>query len=359
MNSQPEYLRYRKVIKKNNSMKFYFTLFCILILQTLNAQNNFRIDIVHQNVNTSLRGLSVVNDSVIWVSGSKGYVGISTDAGLHWNFKQIHPYDSAEFRDIEAFDANTAIVMSSVQPACIIKTTDGGINWKEVYRDNRPEAFLDGMDFNSENAVCIGDPIGNTFLTLYSFDKGESWNVADEKKQPQAKKDMAAFAASGTCIQILKNNTIVFGTGGNFPGLIQYKFNKKHFNSYQLPLDTVGASIGIFSLYFSDKKNGFIVVGDYTKPADSSDVFYATKNGGKSWHKAQKSPGGYRSCITQISDNMLICCGTSGVDIAMINGNIKWQNVGMDGYNSVQKAKSGFAVYLVGNDGKVGKLVQE
>jgi photosystem II stability/assembly factor-like uncharacterized protein len=48
---------------------------------------------------------------------------------------------------VEAFDANTALIMAVDSPAVILKTKDGGKSWKEVFRDNRKGMFLDAMDF--------------------------------------------------------------------------------------------------------------------------------------------------------------------------------------------------------------------
>ena len=41
------------------------------------------IQILQSGTRKSFRGLSVVNDQVLWVSGSAGTVGRSTDGGAH------------------------------------------------------------------------------------------------------------------------------------------------------------------------------------------------------------------------------------------------------------------------------------
>src|SRR5450631_687383 len=43
---------------------------------------------LHSGGSASLRGLCAVNEKVIWVSGSSGTVGLSTDGGKNW--KWIH-----------------------------------------------------------------------------------------------------------------------------------------------------------------------------------------------------------------------------------------------------------------------------
>lgn len=62
-----------------------------------------RIKLLTSGQQVSLRGLSVVNDSVIWVSGSGGTIGLSIDAGENWKWFQVRRYEKSDFRDVEAF----------------------------------------------------------------------------------------------------------------------------------------------------------------------------------------------------------------------------------------------------------------
>ena len=62
---------------------------------------------------TSLRGLSVVDDTVAWASGSKGWTARSINGGKTWIWKQISGYENLDFRDIEAFSANRALLLSA------------------------------------------------------------------------------------------------------------------------------------------------------------------------------------------------------------------------------------------------------
>ena len=50
------------------------------------------------NTNTaSYRGLCVVNEQVVWVSGTKGTVGKSTDGGKTWNFVTVKGHEAFDF----------------------------------------------------------------------------------------------------------------------------------------------------------------------------------------------------------------------------------------------------------------------
>ena len=113
-----------------------FLLMAILIQPVFSQRKILpRVEILHSDLRTSLRGLSVVNDNVIWVSGSNGMVGKSSNAGKNWKWMVVKGFEKNDFRDIEAFDANTAIIMSIAEPAYILKTTNGGETCKVLAMD--------------------------------------------------------------------------------------------------------------------------------------------------------------------------------------------------------------------------------
>src|SRR5882757_10065166 len=96
---------------------------CLPLLTT--AQT---VKVLTSGTKTSLRVLSVVNDKVIWVSGSAGTVGKSLDGGETWKWLTVKGYERPDFRDIGTFDEKTAVMMSIDSPAYILRTTDGGEN---------------------------------------------------------------------------------------------------------------------------------------------------------------------------------------------------------------------------------------
>jgi len=136
-------------------------LFCFSF-SSLFAQT---VVVVEQGQKVSLRGLSMPTASVVWASGSNGKVAKSVDGGNSFRWMTVEGYAKRDFRDIEAFDSSTAIIMAIDTLAIILKTTDGGKTWRKVFEDSRPGMFLDAMDFSGNNGVVIGDPInGKTFM---------------------------------------------------------------------------------------------------------------------------------------------------------------------------------------------------
>lgn len=340
-------------------MKKVFLLFLYLLpIMVLRAQKNLpRVDTLSSGTKTSLRGLSVVDDKVVWVSGSNGMVGKSTNGGKDWKWVQIKRFETADFRDIEAFDATTAVVMSVGEPGYLLRTTDGGENWKVVYENRTKGIFLDAIHFwNSEAGIVIGDPIDGKIFIARTFDGGFSWQAIPEIYRPKADEGEALFAASGTAIRALDRDEAVFVSGGKTSNV--YIRDQK----IKLPIVHGKASTGAFSVAVWDrnKLNGgnklIVVGGDYA--ADSSSVancFYSN-NRGQSWKAAKRPPFGYKSCVDYITEKELVACGTSGVDYSA-DGGETWNRISAEGYNTCIRAKDGKTVFLAGAGGKIAKLV--
>src|SRR5687768_7156000 len=121
-------------------MKTSFIAIFILVLSAAAAGQW-----VKQTVNTtaSFRGLSVVSEKVVWASGTGGTVIKTTDGGKAWRVMAVPGADKLDFRDIEAFDSNTAYILSigNGEASRIYKTVDGGATWKELFRNKNEKAF--------------------------------------------------------------------------------------------------------------------------------------------------------------------------------------------------------------------------
>ena len=83
-------------------------------------------ELQHTGVNASLRGLSVVDRRIVWASGSEGTVIRTEDAGKTWHDVSVPQATKLDFRDIHAFDAQVAVIVSAGQPARFYRTQDGG-----------------------------------------------------------------------------------------------------------------------------------------------------------------------------------------------------------------------------------------
>src|SRR5829696_830825 len=116
-----------------NATARIFTSFVVIVFLSIAVTAQW----IKQNVNTtaSFRGLSVVSEKVVWASGTGGTVIRTIDDGKTWNVFAVPGAEKLDFRDIEAFDANTAYILSigNGDASRIYKTTDGGTTWKAQF----------------------------------------------------------------------------------------------------------------------------------------------------------------------------------------------------------------------------------
>jgi hypothetical protein len=330
----------------------YITIFLTLLTTKITAQTIVQMP-TQPNGAVSIRGLSVVDDKVAWISGAKGTIGITTNGGLKWSWQQIKGFEKSDFRDIEAISSKTAIIIASGYPAYILKTTDGGIHWETKFKKADSLYFLDAMDFaDKRHGFVLGDPIAGKFLLLETTDGGETWRQSINP--PIALKGEAAFAASGTCIRVNKLITIV--TGGSHSRILLSPVNKKIWVDKVLPLTGGGASSGAFSVAYGN--NQIIVVGgNYAKDKQTDSVAYIIPEEQAVYKKNIPliGPAGYQSCVEHLSGDIFLATGTSGSNITKDAGKT-WYKIDKVSYNVCCKAKRGNFVLLAGDGGKIGIL---
>lgn len=309
------------------------------------------VKLLNSGSKASLRGLSVVSDKVVWVSGSGGTVGRSVDAGESWAFTTVKGFEKTDFRDIEAFDKNTAIIMGIASPAYILKTTDGGQNWKVVYENKDSSMFMDAMEFwNEQSGIVIGDPIGDKVFIARTFDAGETWRGIPEANNPIVEKGEAFFASSGTNIRKLTKSEAVFVSGGLRSRL--FIRDKK----IELPILQGSETTGANSIAVKNKKCMIIVGGDFNAKNDTTKNCVITIDAGKTFTAPIIGPHGYRSCVEFLGKKRWISCGLNGVDYSSDEGQ-HWQWISKESFHAVRKAKKGKAVYFSGGGGRIGKLI--
>jgi len=332
-----------------------FGLYLLLVTVWLSAQDP-HVEVLTSDTKTSLRGLSVVNENIIWVSGSNGTVGKSSNGGKNWKWVVVKGFENKEFRDIEAFDGNSAIILSSgKEPAYILKTTDGGDSWRVVYENKTPGMFLDAMDFASSSyGMVIGDPINGKAFIARTQDGGNSWKL--DQQPPATDSGEAFFAASGTNLRLFANKHYFMVSGGTKSRLISST------GIQDLPViqgkETTGAnSIDIFDdgIPKVPGQRMVIVGGDFNNFSSTEKNCIYTTNGGKTWKVPETPPHGYRSCVEYLSKKDIIACGINGVDYSD-DGGRTWQWISKEGFHVCRIARIGPAIFLAGENGKVAKI---
>jgi photosystem II stability/assembly factor-like uncharacterized protein len=357
-----------------------------------------------------LRGIDNVGSGVAWASGTNGTVLRTEDGGYLWQACAVPPgAEHLDFRGVQAFDANTAIVMSSGKGdlSRLYKTTDGCHTWKLVFTNPDEDGFWDGLvafeyaGIASEKmGFILGDPVDGRFAFFASTD-GDlvRWQPFDHlvgyplSKIPtprDTKEEL--FAASNSTFVIDPSEWLLFITGGSAGSYIYsttydvWPVSSKGFTfeTHKLPM-AVSDSAGAFSYeatpscwpprsthsYFSSesrRSNAFfencyevVVGGDYLKPDNRNGTAAYRGDQDQNWHAAQTPPHGYRSAVAyDAASKTWITVGPNGTDISTDDGK-NWRTLHPDpamheaaGADRDWNALS--PPFVVGPRGRIGKL---
>jgi photosystem II stability/assembly factor-like uncharacterized protein len=307
------------------------------------------------------RGLAPVSREVAWVSGTNGTVLRTTDGGASW--RDVSPAglgtDALQFRDIEAFDARHAVVLSIGEgtDSRILTTDDGGASWTETFRNLDPAAFYDCMAFSSpRRGLAMSDPVDGRFRLVETRDGGRSWSPVDPAGMPAAKAGEFGFAASGTCLTTGVGGRTYLASGGVDPARLFTSTDHGHTWTVADTPVAGGPSAGIFSVTFRDARRGVLLGGDFAAPAGAEKNAAWTADGGRTWHASTSNPSGYRSGSAWVphTDRTALAVGPTGSDVST-DGGRSWSTFDTGSFDSVECTSDG-ACWASGEQGRVGVL---
>jgi photosystem II stability/assembly factor-like uncharacterized protein len=292
-----------------------------------------------------------------------------------------------DFRGIQAFDANTAIVMSSGKGdlSRLYKTTDGCHTWKLVFTDPDEDGFFDALyRAEDKNLYVLSDPVAGAFQIFTAVEAGESWFVSGEVGRESHPGD-TAFAASNSDFAG-SGSVLMFGTGGsasayvyttgvkcspppghpNGPAIFDCTIG---WSNAETPIGAGSATSGVFSLAARPftSKNGLetaIIVavgGGYDQPDGAGRTAAFSLDGGTHWVAAANPPHGYRSAVAYDADaKTWITVGPNGTDISADDGK-NWRALHPDAtmHEAADADRNWNALslpFVVGPHGRIGKL---
>jgi photosystem II stability/assembly factor-like uncharacterized protein len=356
---------------------------------------------IMQNSGTmaGLRGVDSVDSVVAWASGTGGTILRTTDGGAHWTRCATPDADkdgaTLDFRGIQAWDAQTAIVMASGpgEKSRLYKTSDGCRIWHVLFKDpDVPKGFFDSFWFEQakRKGMLLGDPIGGRFVILTTEDGGMTWKRDRSRALKLRGKSLSAFAGSNSSIARDRRPSIDtrgpgedyfegFVTGGRDGSFLVERWEgpshpKARFgrgfpgrppptwNWRRIPLAGGGESTGAFALSFRYTGSpcedcGFgkywipiAVGGDYKKPDATVGTAAWSDDGGWTWTASTTPPHGYRSAV-QFSESLhaWITVGTNGSDISRDDGRT-WQPLDNGNWNALSLP------FVIGPNGRIARL---
>lgn len=316
-----------------------------------------------------LRGIDSVGGDVAWASGSHGTVLRTEDKGRTWQrCATPHGAEQLDFRGVQAFDAMTAIVMSSGKGELsrLYKTADGCKTWKLLLKNPDKDGFWDAVKFlNAKVGFVLGDPITRPFnyskrkdpkftgfALLYTEDAGKNFAYRTSFGNESTAHGQGAFAASNSVL-CLGWPALWFGTGGTNGPRVYLNIFQQHIGwpddridlgggewrsiSWPVPL-AQGESAGVFSVAMKLSgrttrdslgegtssildEHGVIVGGDYKYPNEVLGTAASTVDGGRRWAISVTPPHGYRSAVTyDKATDTWITVGPNGTDVSTDDG---------------------------------------
>jgi photosystem II stability/assembly factor-like uncharacterized protein len=355
------------------------------------AQAQWTIE--NSGTTADLRGIDNVGGGVAWASGTNGTVLRTEDGGYLWQACTIPPdAEHLDFRGIQAFDANTAIVMSSGKGdlSRLYKTSDGCHTWKLVGKNPDPDGFWDAVragDLKSgtsnygvaNSALILGDSV-NGELRVWEWTEGGKERELELSYQMRGNADIGegSFAASNSVLQIAGTPQLdpiwkyAFWVSSGTPAHSYMSIVRDEQNAncepcreerlrVEIPMAQNTDSAGVFSFNFRNDLVGVAVGGDYKKPDSSYRGAAHSSDGGVSWEVAQTPPHGYRSAVAyDEATKTWITVGPNGTDISTDDGK-NWRALHPDAasHEAPDSDRTWNALslpFVVGSHGRIGKL---
>lgn len=305
-------------------------------------------------------GISPVDENIVWLSGTAGTYSVTTDGGNTWNTAQVPGADSLQFRDVHAFDADRAYLMSAGtgNQSKIYRTEDGGGNWDLVFENNRDDGFFDCIDFfDDTTGLAFSDAVEDGFIIIKTTD-GTNWTRIDPAVLPPALEGEGSFAASGTCLRVIDDNTAVIGTGAaERPRVLITNDRGDSWNVVDVPITGGTGARGITSISAFDSDTWMAVGGDISAPDSFTTNVIVTHDAGSTWETTAfpVTAGAFygSSTVPGAPDHTLVAVGPGGVDLTMDYGKT-WTNLDTLNFWSTAFVSPNVG-WTVGTDGKVVK----
>ncbi len=338
-----------------NMKKVHFMFISLLIAFQTNAQW------VKQNSNTeaSFRSVCAVTNKIVWIGGSKGTFLRTIDGGKTWETKQVLGAETLDFRDVHAFDSQSAILMSAGEAdkgkAKFYRTIDGGKSWEIVYQTTQKDIFFDGIDFwDKQNGIAFSDPIDGKFFIIKTKDGGKTWLPISPANIPTIQENEAAFAASGTSLVTVGRKYAYICTGGGKFAQVYKTENQGENWSVVKTNMPAGKTNGLFGLRFWNDRFGIAVGGDYQEIVKAVPNVLRTSDGGKTWQDTpQTTPVGLKEGVAIYHNKILIAVGPSGTCYSKNFGK-SWVEIDKSAFHAISVSNDG--IWAVGGKGIVCKL---
>lgn len=347
----------------NESCRYFFRFCRLLTLWALSVYGGeYHWQPQESHIDVSCRGIAVMDQQTVWISGAQGRFSHTADGGQNWIAGQVAGADSFDFRDIAVFDKTIFLMAAGTGTAArIYRSNDRGATWELQFINPYPAGFFSGIAFqDSLNGLILSDPVHGRFVLFTTSDGGKSWLQVPRDQAPAVKDGEYAFAASGSCIVTGNDGNRWFASGGRASRIFHSADAGQTWQSADSDIISGLASTGIFSLAFRDSQLGLAAGGDYANPDSICNNLAITADGGISWKSLDAANSlGFISSIAWLgteSGQQILACGSGTSAILNLKGeiivNLK------SGFHAIGASVDGLHFWATGSDGRVARLVR-
>jgi len=360
-------------------MRFLIALLSFIIV---GGSTQAQWTIQQSHTTASLRGIHALGNGVAWASGSQGTVLHTTDDGTTWQTCTTPPdAEQLDFRAIQAFDAQTAIVMSSGKGdlSRLYKTTDACKSWTLLFTNPDAEGLWVALVFTKpSDGFLLGNPVKADdgqmrFAYFQTGDGGTIWHALHHgPKAYQATQAIPGATVSGAS----NSSLLIFGTkptvitGGTRAYMVeelgavicdcipQPPPDSIYHRLVSLPLAEGPAAGASSDSGYNDRT--IVVGGDPARPNESwgTAAYPKSSEPFAAFVRAETPPHGFRSSVAHAALHTWITVGPNGTDISIDDGK-NWHPLKSSPSDQPDADRDWNALslpFVVGPHGRIGKL---
>jgi len=283
-------------------MKSYIFILTFLIIFSCSTEPNLKHAWTlqrEQQDEVTYFAIHFADENSGWIVGSSGTIKKTSDGGDSWQAQQSRVQSNLW----EVCFINNLTGWICGADNTILKTTDGGETWQKIFLPGISEKIIIAIKFIDEKNGCISNNSGEI---LKSEDGGLSWQIIKQNNVGGARIAMfdenIIYFLSGKLFKTFDGGltwdsvqvftpenymsfemffsdpengyvTTINGTGGTLISKFPVMITNNGGDSWQSSEYIKPESYGFTSVYFTDKKNGWI----------AGNNIYKTTNGGESW----------------------------------------------------------------------------
>ena len=309
-----------------------------------------------------LQAVSVVDSSVVWISGHDATVVRTTDGGRTWTRRTVPGApDSLQFRDVHAVDARTAYILSAGpgDMSRVYRTDDGGATWTLQWTNPEAAGFYDCFDFwSADRGVLYGDAVDGGLRVLTTDDGGRTWRRVPASALPDAQAGEGGFAASGLCVETRPGGHAWIAAGNAPRARVFHSADwGRSWSAADVPVVS-GEASGLTSVSMISDERGYAFGGNLAVADRTTDNVAATTDGGRTWiARPHVSFNGaiYGGLHVPGSGALLMVVGPGGFAYSVVDDATSWTTLDSRAWWGIGSDRLG-ATWIAGPNGRIARI---